>query len=130
MVPFPDVGVDELAQRPKGSSPDGLSSDDAKPDLHLVGPETADWGEVEGDVRVFGEPLIDVGSGMCGQVVEGYVDRLAVLGGDHLIHELEKSLGATTSKASAYDFAGGGVQRREQVCGFVAGVVMGRFSVL
>ena len=53
MVPFCDVGVDgvdELAQRPKGSPPDGLSSDDAKPDLHLVEPGATGWGEVEGDV--------------------------------------------------------------------------------
>ena len=62
---------------------------------------------------------------MCGQIVQDNVDLLTVLGGDHLIHELEKFLGATTSKASAHDFAGGGVQRREQIRGSVAGVVMG-----
>ena len=67
MVPFCDVGVDgidELAQRPQGSSPDDLSSDDAEPDFHLVEPGSCRLGEVEGDVRVFGEPLIDVGPGM------------------------------------------------------------------
>jgi hypothetical protein len=66
MVPFCDVGVDgvdELAQRPKGSSPDGLSSDDAEPGLHLVEPGAVGRGEVEGDVRVFGESLIDLEPG-------------------------------------------------------------------
>jgi hypothetical protein len=38
VVPFYDViidGLDELTQRPIGSSSDGLLSDDAEPDLYL-----------------------------------------------------------------------------------------------
>ena len=59
MVPFGDVGVDgvdELTQRPKGSSPDGLSSDDAEPDLHLVEPGRPGWREVKVKARMARQP--------------------------------------------------------------------------
>jgi hypothetical protein len=62
---------------------------------------------------------------MCGQVVEDDVDLSAVMGGDHLIHELEKFLSATASETSTHDFAGGGVQRREEVRSPMTDVVMG-----
>lgn len=77
VVPVCDVdvdGADKLTQRPEGSSPDGLFGDDAEPDFYLVEPGAAGRGEVEGDVRMAGEPLVDIGSGMGGQVVEDDVD--------------------------------------------------------
>jgi hypothetical protein len=66
---------------------------------------------------------------MGGQVVEDDVDFSTIMGGDHLIHKLEKFRGATASKTAAHDFAGGGVQRREEVRSPMTGVVMSAFSV-
>ena len=62
---------------------------------------------------------------MCGQVVEDHVDLSTAMGRDHLIHEREEFLSAAASAASTHDFTGGGVQRREEVCGPMTGVVMG-----
>jgi hypothetical protein len=59
------------------------------------------------------------------QIIEDHVYLLVGVGGDHLIHEREEFLGAPTRKAATQDFAAGGVQRREQVCGPMTGVVMG-----
>lgn len=75
-------------------------------------------------VWVFGEPLLNLGAVVSGEVVEHYMNLTSLVSHDGLVHELDKFHGSASRKAPARDFASANVERAKQVSGSVPDILM------
>src|SRR5260370_569524 len=106
--------LDQLRDAGKAGSGQGFSAEDAEPDFHLVEPACRSWGEVEGDVRVYRQPVVVLLVG--GEVVEDDMDfPIGRLLGDQVGHkglEIDAFLGL---RGLSLNDAAGHFERGEQV---------------
>jgi hypothetical protein len=86
-----------------------------------------DRSEVEHHARVLGQPGLDVGGGVGGQVVQHHVDVPAGMGFDGFLEEREEVRAVAGGLALAEHLAGADVQRGEQVGRAVPDIVVGAF---
>src|SRR5437763_6528489 len=127
-VPVVDVVADLLDQdldAGEGAAADRLAGDDAEPGFDLVEPGGALGGEVEPDVRVAGQPCLDLGCGVGGEVVQDDVNLLATVGFDGFLQEGQEVSAVAAGCELTDDIAGTDVQSGEQVRGSVTAVIIG-----
>ena len=73
---------------------------------------------------MFPQPLVDLASGVRGQVVHDHMDLLVRIPNNHVLHKFQELHGASPLKAPADHLASLGVQCREQIGRAVPYIVM------
>ena len=108
------IAPDELIDTGKAGVAQRLALEDSEPYLDLIEPARAGGREVEGDVRVRGEPLVVPLVSV--EIVQDNVNLpLGRLIGDHLIHEGLEVGSFLGLRGLATDDAGGNLQRSKEV---------------
>jgi len=118
-------GGDQFFDAGEGAASDGLAGDDAEEDFDHVHPRSRRGGEVHGDPRILGEPVLDLGVFVGGVVVGDHVQADPGVGLGHQLEEVQELGVGVPVIAGVGHCAGGDLQRREQARSAVAGVVVG-----
>lgn len=127
LVPAVDVPLDvghEGPDRVEGAPANGLTSQNAEPDLHHVQPRRPRRREVEVDARVSRQPRLDLWGFVRGRVVEDDMQGARPIPSSEDVQE-PKEVGSGVARAArADDGPGCDVQRRVQTGQPIALVVM------
>ena len=102
-----------------------LAGDDAEEDFDHIHPRSRGWGEVHGDPRILGEPVLDLGVFVGGVVVGDHVQAHLGVGLGYQLEEVQELGVGVALVAGVGHCAGRDLQCREQARGAVAEVVVG-----